>query len=106
MTAQLTAITRRRAALVAQAAAQRDALGRWVQPWQTPLAFVDRGIALVRRARSHPLVLAVGLLLLFRLGSGRWRVWAGRLWTGWQIYQSLHNRQSRLHEGKSGVSAP
>jgi hypothetical protein len=95
MNTQLTAITRRRAALVAQAAAQRDALGRLVRPWQTPLAFVDRGIALVRRARSHPLMLVIGALLLFRLGSGRWRVWAGRLWTGWQIYQSLHDRPSR-----------
>ena len=95
MNAQLTEIVRRRAALVAQAAAQRSELGRWVQPWQTPLALVDRGIALARRVRAHPLALAIGVLLLFRLGSGRWSAWAGRLWTGWQIYQSLYDRQSR-----------
>ncbi len=95
MNAQLTAIIRRRAALVAQAAVQRNELGRWAQPWQTPLAFMDRGIALARRVRSHPLALAFGVLLLFRLGSGGWSLWAGRLWTGWQLYQSLHDRQSR-----------
>jgi len=95
MNARLTAITRRRAELVAQAAAQRSEMGRWIQPWQTPLAFVDRGIELVRRVRSNPLALVAGVLLLFRLGSGHWQVWAGRLWTGWQIYQSLHNRPAR-----------
>ena len=95
MNAQLTAITRRRAALVAQAAAQRSELGLWVQPWQKSLAFVDQGIALARRVREHPLALAIGALLLFRLVAGRWSVWAERLWTGWQIYQSLQDRQSR-----------
>jgi len=98
MNARLMEITRRRAALVAQAATQRSELGRWVQPWQAPLGLVDRGIALLRRVRTNPLALAVGVLLLFRLGSGRWSVWAGRLWTGWQIYQSLHDRQSRSRD--------
>lgn len=95
MKASLTDIKRRRAALVAQAAAQRNELCQWVQPWQTPLAFVDRGIELVRRVRTHPLAVAMGVLLLFRLGTSRWSVWAGRVWTGWQIYQSLQERQSR-----------
>lgn len=98
MNAQLRAITRRREALVARAAVQRGELGRWVRPWRTPLAFVDGGIALARRAWSHPLVLAMGLTLLFRQGSGRWSVWAGRLLTGWQVYQSLYGRQSRSHD--------
>jgi len=95
MNVRLAAITRRRAALVAQAAAQRSELGRWVQPWEASLGLVDRGIALVRRVRMNPLAFAIGVLLLFRLGSGRWSVWAGRLWAGWQIYQSLQDRQSR-----------
>jgi hypothetical protein len=95
MNERLAEAIRRRAALVAQAAVQRNEIGRWVQPWQLPLGLVDRGIALVRRVRTNPLALAIGVLLLFRLGSGRWSVWAGRLWTGWQIYQSLHDRQSR-----------
>jgi hypothetical protein len=98
MNARLMAITRRRAMLVAQTAAQRGELGRWVQPWRTPLAFVDRGIVLARRVRAHPLALAVGVLLLLRLGFGGWSVWAGRLWAGWQIYQSLQDRRSRSRD--------
>lgn len=98
MSAQLSAIARRRAALVALADAQRREVGRSLRPWQTPLAFVDRGIALARRVHAHPLTLAIGVLLLFRLGRGRWSVWAGRLWTGWQIWQSLQERQSRQRD--------
>jgi len=95
MKAQLTAIARRRAALVAQSAAQRAELRQCVQPWQTPIAFVDIGLSLARRVRAHPLALVIGVLLLFRSGSSRWGVLAGRFWTGWQIFQSLHDRRSR-----------
>ena len=95
MNAKLMTIARRRAALVAKAAAQRGELGHGLQPWQTPLAFVDRGMALARHIRTHPLALAMGVLLMFGLGRSRWGAWAGRLWTGWQIYQSLHDRPSR-----------
>ena len=98
MNARLAAITRRRAALVAQAATQRSELGLCLRPWQTPLAFVDRGMALVRQVRAHPFALAIGMLLLLRLGRGRWGVWAGRFWTGWRIYQSLHDWQSRQRD--------
>lgn len=95
MNAQMTAINRRRAALVAKAAEQRSELGDCLQPWKTTLSYVDRGMALARRVRVHPLALVFGVLLLLRLGRGRWSAWAGRFWTGWQIYQSLHGRQSR-----------
>ena len=95
MNAQLTAITRRRAALIARAAAQRAEIARVVQPWLTPLTFMDRGAALLRRVRMHPLGIALGVLMLFRLGRRGWSLWAGRLWTGWQLYQSLQNQQSR-----------
>jgi len=95
MNAQLTTITRRRESLIARAAAQRGEVGRLVQPWLTPLSFMDRGAALMRRVRMHPLGIAVGVLMLFRLGRGGWSLWAGRLWTGWQLYQSLQNQQPR-----------
>ncbi len=43
MNERLAEAIRRRAALVAQAAVQRNEIGRWVQPWQLPLGLVDRG---------------------------------------------------------------
>jgi hypothetical protein len=95
MNARLTEITRRRAALIAQAAAQREEICRVVQPWLTPLSFMDRGAALLRRVRMHPFGLAMGMLMLFRMGRKGWSLWAGRVWTGWQLYQSLQNQQSR-----------
>lgn len=95
MNAQLARITERRATLIARAAVQRGEVARLVQPWLTPLSFMDRGAALVRRVRMHPLAIAVGVLMLFRLGRGGWSLWAGRLWTGWQLYQSLQNQPSQ-----------
>lgn len=95
MNARLTAITQRRAALIARAAAQRVDVGRLLQPWRTPLSFMDRGADILRRMRMHPLGIALGVLMLFRLGRGGWSLWAGRLWTGWQLYQSLQNQQTR-----------
>ena len=71
MNARLTAIARRRAALVAQAEAQRNELDRLIRPWGMPLALTDRGIALVRRLRAHPLAIVVGVALLSRIGLPR-----------------------------------
>jgi hypothetical protein len=99
MNTQLTTITRRRAALVTRAAAQRDELRRFARPWQTSLTLMDRGITLARRVRTHPLGIAIGVLLLFRLVRRPWSAWAGRLWTGWQLYQSLQNQQWRRQRG-------
>ncbi len=93
MNQQLTKLTARRAALIEKAAAQRRHVGLSVQPWRAPISYVDRGVDLLRRIRAHPLALATGVLLLFRLGRGRLSVWAGRAWTGWQIYQSLQDRR-------------
>lgn len=89
MSARLTAIQCRRAELTARAAAQRDELGYLLQPWQKPLAFVDRGVALLRNVRAHPFAIAIGVALLAWTGHGRLSVWTGRLWTGWQLYRSL-----------------
>jgi len=89
MNAQLAKITRRRAVLVAQAAAQRKEVGRLTQQWQGPLALADHGIALVRTLRAHPLAITLGLALLVRMQRHRLRVWTERIWAGWQIYRSL-----------------
>lgn len=98
MNARLTVIAQRRAALVAQAAAQRREVSACVQAWHKPLAYADRGMALARYVRAHPLALVTGVLLLFRLGRGRVSTWAGRVWTGWRIYQSLQNTRSPPRE--------
>ena len=87
----LAAIVRRRAALVAQAATQRDEIGRLIGPWQKSLAFVDRGIEIVQRLRAHPLAIAAGVALLVWMGRRRLSRWAGRIGVVWQLYSSLRN---------------
>ena len=91
----LATIERRRAALVAQAATQRDELGRIIEPWQKPLAVVDRGMEIVHRLRTHPLAIAAGVVLLVwmrRRGLGRW---TGRIWAVWQLYSSLRSPRQK-----------
>lgn len=95
MNPRLTAISRRRAALVARAAAQRAEVGRLVDCWRTPLTLADRGIALVRGMRAHPLALAVGMALLARVPGGRLGLWVERLWTGWQLFHSLRDQRAK-----------
>jgi hypothetical protein len=87
----LVAIMRRRAALVAQAAAQRDELGRLIGPWQKPLALVDRGIEIVQRLRAHPLAIAAGVAFLVWMGRRSLSRWVGRIGAVWQLYSSLRN---------------
>lgn len=95
MNARLAEVTRRRAALVAKAAAQREEVGRLTQPWQMPLALADHGIALVRTLRAHPLAIAVGVALLVRMRRIRLGVWIERIWTAWQFYHLLREHGAR-----------
>jgi hypothetical protein len=97
MNARLTIIRQHRAALRERVGSQRAEVARLVQPWRKPLTFVDGGITLLRRVRANPLAIAVGAVLLVRMGRGHWSTWAGRLWTGWQLYQSLFDRRPKGH---------
>ncbi|MBI5613198.1 MAG: hypothetical protein HY942_09080 [Gammaproteobacteria bacterium] len=98
MNARLTAIARRRSQLLARTAAQRDEVGQLVGRWHMPLAYVDRVVTLARSLRAHPLVLALGLAVLARtLPGGRLTLWSGRLWSGWRLYQSLHEQWTKDH---------
>lgn len=91
MNATLSAIARRRQALVARAEAQRQTLTDLSQPWYAGLTLADRAIALAREVRGHWITLAAGALLLTTLGRGRAGVWVGRLWTAWELYRALRH---------------
>lgn len=102
MNARLTEMTRRRAALVAQAAAQREKIGRLTQAWQTPLALADAGISLVRVLRTHPFFIALGIALLVRTQRHKLTVWIERIWAGWQLYHSLRKHGAGVAPRKEG----
>ncbi len=89
MNRKLTRLAERRERLVAQAAAQRAALARDLEPWRARLALVDRGIAALRYVRRHP-ALAVGAAFIIAVwlpkGTGKW---AGRAWAAWQFWRGM-----------------
>lgn len=81
----------RRARLVAQAAAQRTVLAQQMEPWRARLAVVDRGIAAVRTANRHPLLLggiAVLLVAWRPRGAVKWLQY-GVL--AWQVARKLRS---------------
>lgn len=79
----------RRQQLLAQAAAQRTALVYTLAPWRTRLARVDRGVAVVRYVRRHPVLLVGASLLIAAARRGRIGRWAQRVWVVWQLGRRL-----------------
>jgi hypothetical protein len=75
MNERLQRLAERRQQLVARAAVQRAALAQHIEPWRTPLALADRGLAAVRYVRRHPglVIGAAALLAVLRpTRAGRW----------------------------------
>ncbi|WP_018078661.1 YqjK-like family protein [Thiobacillus denitrificans] len=85
-------LAERRERLVVQAAAQRTALAKNLEPWRAPLALADQGVAALRYVRRRPALL-VGVMLMVavlrpkRLGRG-----LGLVWGAWQLGRRLLRR--------------
>jgi hypothetical protein len=92
MNANLTRLAERREHLVAQAAAQRMALARDIEPWRAPLAWADRGWDTLRTLTSHPVWLAGGVAVLAMLRLDGVGKWLRRGWITWQVVQKLRGR--------------
>lgn len=71
-------LAHRRSALRARCAIQRIHLAETTQHIQARLGSIDRGIAVVRRYATRPLLIAGGLALLTLIGPRRVIRWAGR----------------------------
>ena len=81
----------KRERLVARAAAQRVALAYQFEPWRARLAMADQGIAAVRTASRHPLLLA-GVAVLLVLWRPRGAVkWLQYGWMAWQVARKLRS---------------
>jgi len=92
MNEKLIRLAERRERLVAQAAAQRMALAQNIEPWRTPLARVDQGLAALRYIKSHPAWIIGGGVLLAVLRPGRAGKWLGRGWVTWQMLHKLRSK--------------
>jgi hypothetical protein len=76
-----------RSKLLARIAAQRELMTGIEADWRAPLALADRGVAVVRFLRCHPLLVAgvsvVGLM---------WGVWRAR--KGYRDFTSISAKSS------------
>lgn len=91
MTTHLERLAKRRQQLIAESGAQRSALASSLEPWRTPLALVDHGLAGLRFLGRHPVWLIGGLALLVwhPAFAGNW---LRRGWLVWRVVQSVRRR--------------
>jgi hypothetical protein len=89
MNRKLIRVAERREQLVAQAAAQRGALARDVEPWRIPLALTDQGLTALRYIKSHPKWTLGGIVLLAVLQPRHVGKWLARGWVSWQLMNRL-----------------
>ncbi|MFZ9149732.1 MAG: YqjK family protein [Burkholderiales bacterium] len=81
----------KRERLVVQAAAQRVVLAQQMLPWRARLAAADQGVAVLRKAGRHRLLLAgiAVLLVLWRPhGAVKWLQYGVM---GWQVARKLRS---------------
>ena len=78
MSERTLTLSQRRTALRAHCALQREELAHIVDNDESRLGSVDRGINLVRRYATRPLLLGGGMALLALVGPRRLLRWAGR----------------------------
>jgi hypothetical protein len=89
MNVKLIRLIERRERLVAQAATQRRVLAQNIEPWHTPLALADQGLAALRYVKRHPEWIIGGVVLLAALRPRHLGKWLGRGWVSWQVMQRL-----------------
>ena len=75
--------------LIARAEAQRAAVGECVYRLQGPIAIADRGVAVARFLRSHPLLVAAAAAALVALRGRGLLALAGRAFSVWRLWRSV-----------------
>jgi hypothetical protein len=93
MSVELTTVVRRRQALVARAAAQRAELAELAAPWQQPLRIADAAYRVGRAVRTHQALVTLATTLLVLMPQRhRLLMWAGRLFSVWEIYRVVREQ--------------
>lgn len=97
-TDSLTELARRKEQLIARAERQRRVISVSCLQLRKPLGMADRGVAVVRCLKAHPLLLAAGILAAAAVGRRSLLGWFGR---GLFVWRALRSAQLWLR--KSGV---
>ena len=87
----LSDILERRARLIAEAEAQRRALGEGISACRTILVVADRSIALAAWLRAKPYVVVALVIAVAVLRPRFALAWSGRLIALWRVGQLLHH---------------
>ena len=85
----LLEIERRKERLIARAQAQRWVIGQSVRQLHGPIAIADRGLAVGRYFRSHPVLIAVAVAALVALRGRGVLALVGRAFSLWRLWRSL-----------------
>jgi len=95
MSSHKTYLLQRREWLVSQAADQRSEITSVASELQRSLRWVDMGFALGQTLRTHPLLAFAGGSLLLRVSNSKRLLWAGRLFTAYELFNVLHRQWSQ-----------
>ena len=95
MSSRKAYLLRRREWLVSQAADQRSEITYVTSELQRSFRWVDTGIAVGQALRTHPLLAVAGSSLLLRVSNSKRLLWAGRLFTAWQLFNMVRSQWSQ-----------
>ena len=95
-TIRLAEIALRKERLAVRIEHQRIAVAAAWQRWEKPATLVDRGVAVVKFLKSHPLLLAAGVALVTVLRVRKLKGWLGRGLMLWRIWRSAGSWLRRL----------
>ena len=96
-TERMIELARRKERLIGRAEGQRGEIAAAIQRWEKPIGVVDRGIAVARFLRAHPLLLAGAAVAAAVLGRRNLVRWLGRGWVTWRTWRALGNWVRRFN---------
>ena len=95
MNARMKFLRRQREFLVSQAAAQRSEVAYAATHLQKSLRLLDMGFAVVQAVRAHPVLAVTSASLLLRTRRSKLLLWAGQLFTAWEVFDAVRRQWSR-----------
>jgi len=95
MSSRKAYLRRRREWLVSQAADQRSEISSLASGLQRSFRWVDMGFAVGQTLRTHPLLAFAGGSLLLRVSNSKRLLWAGQLFTAWELFNVVRSQWSQ-----------
>jgi hypothetical protein len=84
----LIEFARRKERLIGRAEQQRTVIAAACLQWREPFGIADRGLAIARYLKAHPIVIVVVVSVVAVVGRRNLLRWAGRGWIVWRFWRS------------------